>query len=92
MMNMAAHGLAANAQHRTDDALGIWTATGRGIRRVHENYDGWQIRTNANRTWTVHRPNGTPLNTAGRTAAWSTLWAAKLEAERAIRTEQVQSA
>lgn len=79
-MNMALHGVRANAQHRTDDALGVWKASGKGSKRVHENFDGWQLRTNTRRTWTVHRPDGTQIR-----GEWSALWVAKAEAEQAIR-------
>lgn len=80
-MNAALRGLATNASHRTDAALGVWTPTGRGCQRVHENFDGWQLRTNTRRTWTVHRPDGSQV---GR-SEWSALWVAKAEAEKAMR-------
>lgn len=79
-MNGATMGLRANAQHRTDDALGIWKARGKGSQRIHENYDGWQLRTNTRRTWTVHRPDGTQVGTP-----WGSLWLAKYAAEEAMR-------
>jgi hypothetical protein len=85
-MNMVLHGLAANAQHRTDDALGVWKARGKGSQRIHENYDGWQLRTNTRRTWTIHRPDGVQVGTPGM-REWSALWVAKAEAERAIAEE-----
>lgn len=81
MMNGAIFGLAANARHRTDAALCIWTPRGKGSQRVHENFDGWQLRTNTRRTWTIHRPDGTQV---GR-FEWSALWVAKHEAETAMR-------
>lgn len=79
-MNGAIMGLRANAQHRTDEALGVWKASGKGIKRVHENYDGWQLRTNTRRTWTVHQPDGRQVG-----GEWSALWIAKHEAEQAMR-------
>jgi hypothetical protein len=82
-MNGALLGLRANAQHRTDDALGVWRARGKGSQRVHENYEGWQLRTNTRRTWTAHRPDGTQ---AGR-SEWSALWVAKHEAEALMAEE-----
>jgi len=78
-MNGAIMGLRANAQHRTDQALGTWTASGKGSRRVHTNYDGWTIRTNTRRTWTVHTPDGDQVG-----GELSALWVAKHDAERAI--------
>lgn len=78
-MNGATMGLRANANHRLDDALGVWKARGKGAGRIHENYDGWQLRTNTRRTWTVHRPDGRQVG-----GEWSALWIAKYEAEQAI--------
>ena len=82
-MNYATMGLAHNAQHRTDDALGVWKASGKGLRRVHENFDGWQLRkTPDGYAWQVYTPAG-DLATPRR--CWTALHAAKGEAERLIR-------
>lgn len=82
---MVTLGLAANAQHRTDAALGVWTKTGTGLRTVHENYDGWQIKKVTN-GWTVTRPGCTVAEgyAPGRVSVWSALWVAKAEADRLI--------
>lgn len=78
-------GLEANAQHRTDAALGVWTKSGKGLRTVHENYDGWKLSRVSN-GWTVTRPGATAAEgyRPGRVSVWSALWVAKQEAERLI--------
>lgn len=82
MLNGPLLGLRINAQHRMDDALGIWKARGKGADRVHENFDGWQIRKTS-QGWTVHRPDGTPADKW----TWSTLAVAKAAAARLMASE-----
>jgi hypothetical protein len=62
-MNAATQGLKANEQHRTDAALGVWTPTGKGANRVHENFAGWKLAKAANGGWTVTNPLDEQLGT-----------------------------
>lgn len=87
-MNGAIMGLRANAQHRADEALGIWKARGKGSGRIHENFEGWQLRIDTDRMWTVYDPDGRRVG-YGR---YSALWVAKHEAEQAMKAAAAKAA
>lgn len=62
-MNYAQRTVAQNASHRMDQVTGAWTASGRGSARVHENYQGYQLRKAPDgHRWLVLRPSGEVVN------------------------------
>lgn len=74
--------VAANHQHRLDDALGTWKRVKGGL---YENFDGWKIAKNCNTwSWEVFAPNG---EKAHRHGGWKTLQIAKLEAAQIIAAQ-----
>lgn len=85
-MNSQIMGLQANAQHRMDDAMGAWKASGKGLGRIHSSFGGWEIRkSRCGYYWQVFRPDGSPLNPdhQGRAPQWQSLHVAKWEADQA---------
>lgn len=79
-------GVEANAQHRMDDVLGVWKASGKGSARVHRSFSGWEIRkSRCGYYWQVFMPDGSPLDPdpRGRAPMWQSLHVAKWEADRA---------
>lgn len=79
-LNPAEMGLAHNAQHRTEDALTVWTAHGKGSTRHYVNHDGWTIRYDCNRWgWYLVTPAGHRVD---ERQLWKALWVAKYEVDR----------
>jgi hypothetical protein len=63
MNSYAGRILAQNAQHRTDQALGTWQATGRGLNREYSNFEGYTLRkTRDGYRWLVYDPKAQVVN------------------------------
>lgn len=63
MYSYASHILAQNAQHRTDEALGKWQATGRGLDREYSNFEGYTLRkTRDGYRWLIYDPTAQIVN------------------------------
>lgn len=63
MHSYAGRIMAQNAQHRTDEALGTWQATGRGLTREYSNFEGYTPRkTRDGYRWLVYDPKAQIVN------------------------------
>lgn len=60
-----------------EDAINLWTASGKGLNRIHRNPTGWTVSKVRNGTaWAITRPDGTPAD--GN--VWPSALAAELQA------------